>query len=295
MKNLVEHSVKIVWDGLAGYKAYKDVYDYMGVLNDCTGIEHFLVEELSKGNRFSNCAEAIIKKVFVMRDSPKANSLYDAEIFHPLTGKMTMEIRCVQLRTSTSYSSEIGGGGRTPTSITDKKGLKTHWDAHLRTMHKLNNTAFFGFCDIRFTPELYISIIKSETILDLWNEGIYGIWRVIDGEDKFLLPQFMTREQFYKYFYGVKNTHQVKWKNENPWNISPEKAAENIKIFNNQLGYEETRKRIGIEQQQRINIDDEIKKKLGIYSAPSKATRTSKRGTEIDEMIWTWEDENGTD
>lgn len=267
MANLVEHSVSIVWDGIKEYETYKDEYDLMGAQHDMSGIDWCLTHILCQGDRFCHHAEATVNKIFGFKDSPSTNSLHDSEIHHSLFGDATNETRCIQRGTSTSYSSEIGGGGRSATKRTEASGGKRFRYAHDRTMHKLLHTTYFSFFDLKYMPWGRISVIKSSVIIDLWEKGIYAIQK---GEHKGFLPQAIGRGRFYYIFYGCKNSKHISWKYKNPWGISSQRQKENIEFFNNELGYEETLKRLGIESYKKINIDEEISQNYDLYDIPEE-------------------------
>ena len=278
MNNLAFKSYCMTWDGLSDYEAHKDLYDYMGLINGYSnGIEYHFVEELSKGNRFSNFAEASAKKILQINDSPSSNSLHDGEFDHPMMGKIIVEIRCVTGSISTAHSSEIGGGGRSTTKETNNSGLKTNEYSHLRNFHKLNTTTHFIFFFLKYTPMLHISIVESKVLIDLWDQERYGLWQYPDGdatEKKFLLRDTMSVNPFLEMIYGTSNINQIKWEEKNPWNISPERAEENIKIYNNISGIKKTKTLLNIKKQRRIDVDEEIERNLGMYNVPSKAIKT---------------------
>jgi hypothetical protein len=275
----VDHSIEVIWDGIKEYKAYKDEYDFMGNMYGISGIEYTLIRVLCQGDRFCHHAEALVKKTFGLQDSPLPNSHYDAQFYHPLYGLCTLESRCLMGYTSTSHSSEIGGGGRSATEKTEANGGKTFKTAHQRALHKLYNTTFFAFCDIKFMPRLHISIIRSETILELWRRGIYAIQK---GKNKGLLPQSIGRDSFYKMFYGQTNLNVgILWEKKNPWGLSQQKQDENISIFDNERGYYETLKRLKIKKQTKIDIDKEISDNPLMYDEIAVIAVSKKKMTEI--------------
>ena len=279
MKKLVSQSIEVIWDGIKEYEAYKDEYDFMGNMYGISGIDYTLIRVLCQGDRFCHHAEALVKMAFGLQDSPLPNSYHDAQFCHPFYGLCTLESRCLMGHTSTSHSSEVGGGGRSATEKTEENGGKTFKIAHKRALHKLYNTSFFAFCDIKFMPRLHISIISSDVILDLWRKGIYAIQK---GKNKGLLLQSITRDQFYKMFYGNSNSNVgIVWEKRNPWGMSQKRQDENIVIFNNELGYYNTLKRLKIEKQMKINIDEEISNNPLLYNEVAVIEISKKRCTEI--------------
>lgn len=282
---LADHSKEVIWDGLKEYEAYKAEYDLAGKQLGMTGIEYCLVHVLCRGDRFSHHSEALVRKVFGLDDSPCSNSLHDAEFNHPLYGKITLETRGFKNNVSTSYSTEIGGGGRGPTAKTEESGVKSHWHAHQRALHKLTNTTFYAFCNLRFMPRLFITIIESKKLIQLWGDGIYGTHKdMADGAKKWLIPSSISGKKLYKMLYGETSPARIGWVSENPWNLSSEVRDNNIATFNNECGYEATIKRLRIRASLKRDIDKEIRGNAGIYDYTPDVPEV-KKGVEIVDML----------
>ena len=283
MEKRVDQSIEVIWDGLKEYEAYKDEYDLMGSMYGISGIEYTLIRVLCQGDRFCHHAEALVKKAFGLEDSPLPNSYHDAQFHHPFYGLCTLESRCLMGYTSTSHSSEIGGGGRSATEKTEAEGGKSFKKAHERALHKLHTTTFFAFCDIKFMPRLRITIVSSDNILDLWRRGVYAIQK---GKNRGLLPQQITRDQFYKLFYGQSNPNvEIVWNKKNPWGISKKRQEDNISIFNNNCGYHDILKKLKIEKQIKIDVDKEIGDNPLIYDEIAKIELSKKYCTEIVDLF----------
>jgi len=225
MKNLVEHSIRVIWDVVGEYEQNKKEYDFSGSLKGISGMDYCLQEILSKGNHFSPRAEAMLKKIFNLKNAPNSNSHHDAEFGGLLTGTGKMEVRCLTKNATTRYSTK-SGKGREATKETDADGTLTFDSDHAWHMLKLKNTDYFAFVDTLYFPEIFITVIKSTTFIDLYYDGEYNK----DG----LLPKSITRDDFYKMFYGnygyINNSpHFISWKDENPWDLPQEVIDRNLK------------------------------------------------------------------
>lgn len=287
MSNIVEHSIEVIWDGLSGYEAYQDTYDYYGDELNISGIDYYLIKFLCQGDRFCHFSEALVKKAFELASSPSSNSLYDASVYHPLSGSSTIEIRNFTKSTSVSYSSEIGGGGRSATNKTALNGGKTHIKAHIRTLHKLNNTTFFAFVDIKFSPRIRIIIVRSDALIRLWKEGIFGYHKVCkDGKKRFLLPQSFGRKKLYTMLYGNSDPNKLNvWLPKNPFGITKERMRDNIEVFNNEKGYDYKINSLGIKPDKKQEIDGDILKNIDDYQFYPPVFEISKNKTEIVDMF----------
>lgn len=262
-ENVFRH-VEVIWDVLGEYKYKNKQYDFMGNLNRKSGLNYCLEDILCHGDRFCYNAESLVKKIFGLTDSPRSNSLHDAEIYHPLFGFLKLEIRCLTDKTYTCYSTENGGGGRSVTEEMNKSGLKTYKEAHDRHLHKLYHTDYFAFVDIMYMPIVRIIIVKSSKFIDLWREGIYAVQT---GDKQGLLKLSMSRDYFHNLLFGDKNPNCIEWKRENPWEISKKSINDNLKLVGN---LEESPLRVGFrgkaENIRNIDIDTDIKNNPEMYN-----------------------------
>ena len=298
MKNdLVQLSYEVVWDGLTEYESNKAKYDNEGRKHNCSGMDYFLKEYLCNGANFSSQGESLVREILGVNDSPMSNSLHDAEFYHPLLGHCKFEIRCFKGKGNLHFchQSEIGGS-RCPSKQSDRDGSRTYLRSHKRTIHKIESHTHFCYIDLTFAPLLRISIVPSESILHLWDNGngVLSVWRNCRiNEDKLFDPPVFERKpviklnvstsQFYKWFYKKKR-HAVKWESVNPYGISEKRKQENIDKFNNILGYDIKFRNKGITEK-RITIDDRIKAKNISYQSDSNAIEINSSGAEVVDLF----------
>ena len=76
------------------------------------------------------------------------------------------------------------------------------------------------------------------------------------------------------------------WDKRNPFNISLERQKENLTVFDNSCGYDETLKKLAIKKQKKINIDKEIRENAGLYNfVPDVPEFSKKRLTETVDLL----------